>query len=68
LFAASEVRAAGLGGVVAVSLAARIAHSTIDHGLADLRPAVVKFSPRVHRQGGGASGKLEWLGAIRDPP
>ena len=37
LFAASEARAAGHGGVVAVSRATGIARSTIDRGLADLR-------------------------------
>jgi DNA-binding phage protein len=37
LFAASEARAAGHGGVVAVSRTTGIARSTIDRGLADLR-------------------------------
>ena len=53
LFAASEARAAGHGGVVAVSRATGIARSTIDRGLADLRSGAVMFSPRVRRQGGG---------------
>jgi DNA-binding phage protein len=39
LFAASEARAAGHGGVVAVSRATGLARSTIDRGLADLRSA-----------------------------
>jgi len=53
LFAASEARAAGHGGVVAVSLATGIARSTIDRGLADLRSGAVMSSPRVRRPGGG---------------
>ena len=53
LFAASEARAAGRGGVVAVSLATGIARSTIGRGLADLRTGAVMFSPRVRRPGGG---------------
>ena len=40
LFAAGEARAAGHGGVVAVSRATGIARSTIDRGLADLRAGV----------------------------
>jgi hypothetical protein len=58
LFTASEARAAGHGGVVAVSRATGIARSTIDRGLADLRSGAVMFSPRVRRQGGG--GKPAW--------
>jgi hypothetical protein len=53
LFAASEARTAGHGGVVAVSLATGIARSTIDRGLADLRSGAVMSSPRVRRPGGG---------------
>jgi hypothetical protein len=53
LFAASEARAAGHGGVVAVSRATGIARSTIGRGLADLRSGAVMFSPRVRRPGGG---------------
>jgi len=53
LFSASEARAAGRGGVVAVSRATGIARSTIDRGLADLRSGAVMFSPRVRRHGGG---------------
>ena len=53
LFAASEARAAGHGGVTAVSQSTGIARSTIDRGLADLRSGAVMFSPRVRRQGGG---------------
>ena len=53
LLAASEARAAGHGGVTAVSQATGIARSTIDRGLADLRSGAVMFSTRVRRQGGG---------------
>jgi hypothetical protein len=53
LFAASEARAAGHGGVVAVSRATGIARSTIDRGLADLRAGVEQFGGRVRRAGGG---------------
>jgi hypothetical protein len=54
LLAASEARAAGRGGIVAVSLATGIARSTIGRGLADLRSGAVRFSPRVRRRGGGS--------------
>ena len=53
LFAASEARTAGRGGVVAVSRATGIARSTIGRGLADLRSGGVMFSQRVRRPGGG---------------
>jgi hypothetical protein len=53
LFAASEARAAGRGGVVAVSRATGIARSTIDRGLADLRTGVEQLGGRVRRAGGG---------------
>jgi hypothetical protein len=53
LFAASEARAAGHGGVVAVSRATGIARSTIDRGLADLRAGVEQLGGRVRRVGGG---------------
>jgi Rhodopirellula transposase DDE domain len=53
LFAASEARAAGHGGVVAVSRATGIARSTIDRGLADLRVGVEQLGGRVRRTGGG---------------
>src|ERR1700690_1406802 len=58
LFAASEARAAGHGGGVAVSRATGIARSTIDRGLADLRSGVM-FGPRVPRQGGGGKPATE---------
>jgi hypothetical protein len=59
LFAASEARAAGHGGVAAVSQATGIARSTIDRGLADLRSGAVMFSTRVRRRGGGGKPSTE---------
>ena len=59
LFAASEARAAGHGGVVAVSQATGIARSTIDRGLADLRSDALISSTRVRRQGGGGKPAIE---------
>ena len=74
LFAASEARAAGHGGVVAVSLATGIARSTIGRGLADLRSGAVMSSPRVRRPGGGGKpatetqpGLLAALNALVEP-
>ena len=74
LFAASEARAAGHGGVVAVSRATGIARSTIDRGLADLRSGAVMSSPRVRRPGGGGKpatetqpGILDALNALVEP-
>ena len=59
LFAASEARAAGRGGVVAVSRATGLARSTIDRGLADLRSGAVMSSRRVRRHGGGGKPAIE---------
>ena len=59
LFAASEARAAGRGGVIAVSRATGIARSTIDRGLADLRSGRLMFSTRVRRRGGGGKPATE---------
>ena len=47
LFAASEARAAGRGGIAAVSRTTGIARSTIGRGLADLRSGTVRYSERV---------------------
>lgn len=52
LLAAIEVRAAGLGGVVAVSRATGVARSTIGRGLKDLDEAV-PLAGNVRRPGGG---------------
>src|SRR5277367_6596587 len=71
LFAASEARAAGRGGVAAVSRATGVARSTIGRGLADLRAGAVRLGNRVRRAGGGGkpaietqSGLLEALDAL----
>jgi hypothetical protein len=53
LFAASEARAAGSGGIEAVSRATGIARSTIGRGLADLRAGAEALGHRVRRTGGG---------------
>ena len=53
LFAASEVRAAGRGGIEAVSRATGMARSTIGRGLADLRVGAAALGNRVRRAGGG---------------
>jgi hypothetical protein len=54
LFAASEARAAGRGGIAAVSLATGIAHSTIGRGLHDLDSDAQAWPiGRVRRSGGG---------------
>jgi hypothetical protein len=59
LFAASEARAAGRGGVAAVSRATGIARSTIGRGLVDLQDDAVQLSPRVRRSGGGSKPATE---------
>jgi hypothetical protein len=59
LFAANEARAAGRGGISAVSQATGIARSTIGRGLADLRSGAVRFSARVRRRGGGSKPAIE---------
>src|ERR1700726_3592 len=59
LFAASEARAAGRGGIAAVSLTTGIARSTIGRGLADLRSGAVRCSQRVRRRGGGQKPAIE---------
>ena len=50
LFAASEARAAGRGG---------IARSTIGRGLADLRSGAARCSERIRRRGGGQKPAIE---------
>lgn len=59
LFAASEARAAGRGGVTAVSEATGIARSTIGRGLADLLVGAQQFGARVRRVGGGGKPAIE---------
>jgi transposase len=53
LFAASEARAAGYGGVAAVSRATGVAASTIGRGLKELATAARDEADRVRRPGGG---------------
>src|ERR1700752_306892 len=53
VFAASEARAAGRGGVAAVSAITGLARSTIGRGLKDLAAAPPPRG-RVRREGGGA--------------
>jgi hypothetical protein len=59
LLAASEARAAGRGGIAAVSRATGIARSTIGRGLADLRAGAVRLGDRVRRAGGGGKPAIE---------
>ena len=59
LFAASEARVVGRGGVAAVSRATGIARSTIGRGLADLRAGAVLLGDRVRRAGGGGKPAIE---------
>jgi len=53
LWAASEARAAGYGGIAAVSAATGIAASTIGRGLKELASADTRDVGRVRRRGGG---------------
>lgn len=59
LFAATEARAAGRGGVAAVSEATGVARSTIGRGLAELRSGNAQLTRRVRRPGGGRKPKIE---------
>ena len=58
LFAASEVRAAGWGGLAAVSSVTGLARSTIERGLKDLDAPPLARS-RIRRKGGGPRRKSE---------
>ncbi len=58
LFAASEVRAAGWGGLAAVSNITGLARSTIERGLKDLDAAPLAPG-RVRREGGGPRQLIE---------
>ncbi len=53
LFAATEARVAGYGGIVAVSRATGIAASTIGRGLKELAAAAQVNTNRLRRPGGG---------------
>jgi transposase len=74
LFAAAEAKAAGFGGIAAVSRITRIAASTIGRGLKDIE-APASLSPgRVRRPGGGRKSLaatdprlLEDLNALVEP-
>lgn len=59
LFAASEARAAGRGGVTAVSAATGVARSTIGRGLAELQSEGASSSSHIRRPGGGSKAKIE---------
>ena len=54
LFAATEARAAGYGGIAAVSAATGIAVSTIGRGLKELSALDTLAPDRVRRPGGGS--------------
>ena len=66
LFAASEARTAGRGGIAAVARATGIARSTIGRGLEDLRYGPVGPSNRVRRRGGGAKQATELQSGLLD--
>nr|WP_158745676.1 ISAzo13 family transposase [Acidisphaera sp. L21] len=59
LFAATEARLAGRGGVSAVSTATGVARSTIGRGLAELRRGETPPPDRVRRPGGGRKQKVD---------
>jgi len=59
LYAASEAKAAGRGGVTAVSRATGVARSTIGRGLKDLASPERLAAGRVRRAGGGRKALTE---------
>jgi Rhodopirellula transposase DDE domain len=59
LFVASEARAAGRGGVTAVSAATGVARSTINRGLVELSCTEPGHTSRIRRPGGGRKPKIE---------
>jgi hypothetical protein len=59
IFAASEARTAGFGGIAAVSRATGIAASTIGRGLSELSAASPLAPDRVRRPGGGDRTRVE---------
>ena len=74
LFAAAEAKAAGYGGIAAVSRVTRIAASTIGRGLKDLEAPMPPLLGRVRRPGGGRKSLsatdcrlLEDLNALVEP-
>src|SRR5476651_737034 len=66
LLAASEARAAGRGGIAAVSRATGIARSTIGRGLDDLQSGAVPSSTRVRRRGGGCKAAVQTQPGLLD--
>lgn len=64
LFAATEARAAGRGGVAAVSRITGIARSTIGRGLKELADQVPLEAGRVRRPGGGRNLLVETDGTL----
>ena len=63
LVAAAEARAAGYGGIAAVSAVTGVAASTIGRGLQDLRETrETEVSPQVRRAGGGRKANI-----VKDP-
>src|SRR5882724_9669395 len=65
LFAASEVRAAGWGGLAAVSAVTGLARSTIGRGLNDLDAAPMGRA-QVRREGGGPKPLIERDATVLD--
>ena len=59
LFAAAEAKAAGYGGIAAVSRVTRIAASTIGRGLKDIAAPDSLAPGRVRRSGGGRKSLIE---------
>jgi hypothetical protein len=66
VFAASEARAAGYGGIAAVSRATGIAASTIGRGLNELADAAGLDPSRVRRPGGGRKPLVLTDGSLMD--
>ena len=66
LFAAGEARAAGYGGIAAVSRATGIAASTIGRGLNELTAAAELDAERVRRPGGGRKSLVTTDGSLVD--
>lgn len=59
IWAATEARAAGRGGITGVARATRIAYSTIQRGLKELTSRVSVAPQRIRRPGGGRKKTLE---------
>jgi transposase len=66
LFAATEARVAGRGGVMAVSEATGVARSTIGRGLAELRSDNARLERSIRRPGGGRRPKTEMEPGLLD--